>query len=243
MQRSLQIDTFPVSQGGSATTYNDGTGLPNGGASLFGQTVSATGFSSAGWTSGSGTSNYLTDASTTGYAGQVDWEGVQADNNTRTVARNLSTPQGGNPYVYYTATELVRDVDSSAPDRHARLRWPGIRKHNFPCVRDHFGNPDRFLTSGSLKPVQRIREAWSSALVSLLLQQTPITVLVNADPSSVGYVGSSIAGNEYLVITKAETNVVGSQDRITYWVNPTNLSSEAGNDRRPPNTPMPVRPC
>ena len=218
----IATDSYLTGSGG----YIAGTAL----SSKLQPSVPATGFlAGSTYNMGSGTSNFIvnsgglvgTDPSN---AGQVNYSGVGSDNAVRSVARALTpispTTSTG---TYWFSINVSQDGTSvPVPGTTNGYALAGYGNTIPPLLGPTAGNlqglffgfahesTDATGNDGDL--VIRYRNGASSSTDAVL-------------------VTNSTANLAYTIIAKLDVNVNGgSTDNLTYWVNPTNTSNEAGLD-------------
>jgi hypothetical protein len=212
-----------------ATGSNQAAGQYVAGTSLSGQpgTLVTPGFT-GGYTHGLGaTSNFQASATGLSYAadgadastGSVHWIGVN-DTTTRSVARNLSTFNEGTTGTYWIS-QVMMNSSTSAPTTTGGFVLSGFANTTFPAFGTtsptlfgiYFGFSDSSGTANEADLVIRARGTAGGTT-------SADTVLVNG-------ANNATAGNTYLVVAQVNINYNGSLDRVSYWVNPTDLSSQA----------------
>lgn len=218
-------DSYKIGTNPPAGEYQDATALKNQPATLVN-----TGFVNGPYASGSGTSNFT--ATNTGLSnvtvgsdattGKVNWISAGADNLIRSNARNLSpTPSGSGPF--YISHLVNRGSIATAGDASA-------------YVLTGFGNttaPVNGVTGGNLAGlfVGFAQTSDTNNFGNLVIRYRD-TATANPNATSADAVlvdGStnSTFGNTYLVVMKVDMNVSGGTDAVTWWLNPTNGSSDA----------------
>jgi hypothetical protein len=155
------------------------------------------------------------DAST----GSVHWIGVN-DTTNRSVARNLSTFTEGTTGTYWMS-QVMMNSSTSNPTTTGGFVLSGFANTTFPTFGTttgnlfgiYFGFSDSTGAANEADLVIRARGTAGGAT-------SADTVLVNG-------ANNATAGNTYLVVAQVNINYSGSLDRVSYWVNPTDMSSQA----------------
>jgi PEP-CTERM motif len=155
------------------------------------------------------------DAST----GSVHWIGVN-DTTQRSVARNLSSFNEGTTGTYWMS-QLMMNSSTSNPTTTGGFVLSGFANTTFPAFGTtsptlfglYFGFSDSTGTANEADLVMRARGSAGG-------NTSADTVLVNG-------ANNATAGNTYLVVAEVNINSNGSLDHVSYWVNPTDLSSQA----------------
>jgi hypothetical protein len=177
------------------------------------------GFSNGGYTGGTTTSNFAIvagglDAPGVGFeAGDtLRYVGTGRDGISRRRARN--TPGLASSATYYLSHLVSRD---------------SIATENAGYALTGFGNtisPD-LTSTGTLAGVF-VGFAGSSTLGNfgnlVLRSRNTTSTTINADTI---LVESTAANTTYHVVIRLDVNVAGGQDQVTYWVNPSDVTSEA----------------
>lgn len=184
------------------------------------------GFATGPYNQGSGTSQFVATSSgleyvplgeTTATSGKVTYNAAPIDAFTRSNARALSGVTPGNTY---WMSHLVN-----------RGNIPGAGGDGY--VLSGFGNnvaPARGATSGFLEGAFvgfSQDSANPSSFGDLVIRSRTTAAQSAEDTVLVDGAISSTFGNTYAVIIKAEVDAAGSQDRISWWLNPQNFASEA----------------
>jgi hypothetical protein len=212
-----------------ATGSNPAAGQYVAGTALSGQpgTLVNTGFVNGGYTSGTGTSNFLSSASGLSYAadgadastGSVAWVGSTGVE--KSVARNLQTFNEGTSGTFWIS-ELVKNTGNQTTTTGWILS--GFGNTTAPTLGTttpgfltgiYFGFADDTGTANEADLVMRYRDTSGNNGG----KSSADTVLVNG-------ANNATAGNTYLVVAEVNLNSSGSTDHVTYWVNPTDLSSQ-----------------
>jgi PEP-CTERM motif len=221
---------IPIASDSYATGSDPTMGQYVAGASLFsGQPANLTtpGFANGGYTHGLGfTSNFASSASglinaadgADASTGSVQWIGVN-DTTNRSVARNLSTFNEGTTGTIWIS-QLMMNSSTSNPTTTGGFVLSGFANTTFPAFGTttgnlfgmYFGFSDSSGTANEADLVIRARGTAGGAT-------STDTVLVNG-------ANNATAGNTYLVVAAVNINSNGSLDHVSYWVNPTDLSSQ-----------------
>jgi hypothetical protein len=185
------------------------------------------GFNTGGYTSGTGTSNFLSTASGLNYAadgadsttGAVAWVGSTGAE--KSVARNLTPYNEGSSGTFWIS-ELMKNTgnqttttgwllsgfgNSTAPTLGTTT--PGFLTGIF------FGFADDTGAANRADLVMRYRDTSGNNGG----KSSADTILVDGT-------NNATAGQTYLVVAAVNLNYSGSLDKVTYWVNPTDLSSQ-----------------
>ena len=219
----LISDSFPTGTN-TATSYIAGESLYNNGAA---QGPTALGFTGV-YNHGAGTNNFLSTATEnddaalgTTPAGDVQWAGASDANAAdRTIARNINTIT--TPSVYYTSTLLEESNVNTTTYPPTAGDFVGLGYANTT-------NPVLGTTSGTQTGFYVGFGDESATDPGSLVIRTRLTTAV-ADEDTVLVDGTNaatpVANQLFLVVTETDVNYSGSLDKITYWVNPTNLASD-----------------
>jgi hypothetical protein len=185
------------------------------------------GFTTGGYTSGTGTSNFLSTASglidaadgADATTGAVAWVGSTGAE--KSVARNLTSfTESASPT--YWISELVKNTGNQTTTSGWLLS--GFGNNVAPTFGTttgflqgiFFGFSDNSGTANEADLVIRYRDTSGNNGG----KSTADTILVNG-------ANNATAGQTYLVVAAVNVNYSGSLDHVTYWVNPTDLSSQA----------------
>jgi PEP-CTERM motif len=219
---------IPIASDSYATGTDPTMGQYAAGTALSGQpgTLSNLGFTDGGYIHGFGTSNFV--ASTTGLinaadgasasTGSVGWVGAPLDNGTRSVARNLSAFNEGT-----TGTYWISELMSNTGNQTTTSGWvlSGFGNATFPSLGTtsgnlfglYFGFANDSGAANEADLVMRFRSAAGGA--------------TSTDQILVNGANNATAGNTYLVVAEVNVNSSNPLDHVNYWVNPTDLSSQA----------------
>jgi hypothetical protein len=214
---SLVADSF-VSGTGKYTTGN-----------LNNQNPGAPGFTT-GWTLGTGTTKFHVDpvadgltASAVTYpsGGSVGLTGATADMN-QTIGRGVSVP--ASTVYYMSGIYESGSVGGITPGAYAFMGWGNAVVPNASSsgslmqgVYVGFTQSAATTSGGSLD---------DAASLVIRTRQNIGGTEENVDTTLVDGSVFPTAFNEYFVVTKLQLNTSGNNDTLTYWVNPTNITSE-----------------
>lgn len=215
-------DSYVIGANGAAGEY-DAASLNN---STAHSDLVTPGFVNGHYGSGSGTANFTATASglqnatvgaTSAGSGKVNWIGAGADNVNRSVARNLSpaAPASGSYYVSHLVNR--GNVNTLDPEAFVGTGFGNAVFPNLTTTSELAGLFVGFAQDGVANNfgnlVIRSRNTTSTTAAN-------DTVLVNGATTST-------LGITYLVVMKINVNVSGGQDQVTWWLDPTNASSDA----------------
>lgn len=197
-------DSYVVGAGG----YTNNTSLASQG-SVTGSTIK--GFLNT--TGGSGTSNFQTQAVGLAYApaginstdsGKVGWIGANADSVIRSTARNMTAvPAASTYYISFLLNRSPLNASDSG------------------FVLTGFGNAGT-ITTGSTN-LRGLFAGFSGTSGDLVLRYRNTSGTTQDSTLLTGLTDSAT----YDVVARLDVNTSGTTDNITYWVNPTDFTSDA----------------
>ncbi len=217
----LASDSYLIGTDPTAGEYTDGGLIRTQPA-----TLTNLGFATGPYNQGSGTSQFTSTSNGLNFAplgedsttsGKVNYNAAPIDINTRSNARALS---GVTPSSTYWISHLVN-----------RGNIPAAGGEGY--VLTGFGNsvaPARGATSGFLEGAF-VGFSQSSAnpnsFGDLVIRSRTTAAQTAEDTVLIDGATTSTFGNTYAVVMKAEVDAAGSQDRISWWVNPQVYLSES----------------
>ncbi|HEV2294014.1 MAG TPA: hypothetical protein VGR35_09160 [Tepidisphaeraceae bacterium] len=218
----IAADPYPVGPNRAAGEYAADTSIQ----STANDGLVTPGFATGRYTGGTGTSNFVARA--TGYdhaasnatsaTGRVQWIGPALDTINRSVARNLS-PAAPASSTYYMSHLMSR---ASIPQAGGvGFVLTGYGNTTFPTLG---------TTTGNLLGVYVgfAQDGVADNFGNLVIRTRNEGAATSADTVLVNGASTSTASTVYHVVTKVDVNVGGgSADTVTWWLNPTDGSSDA----------------
>jgi hypothetical protein len=185
------------------------------------------GFATGGYTSGSGTSNFVSSATGLTYAadgasastGSVGWIGSTGA--LKSVARNLSSFTEVANGTYWMSQLMTNNGTQTTTtgfvlSGFGNATAPTLGNSGAFLQGFYFGFADHSGATNEADLVARYRDTSGNNLGKTVSE----SVLVNGT-------NNSTAGITYLVVASVTINSGTTPDVINYWVNPTDLSSQA----------------
>jgi hypothetical protein len=184
------------------------------------------GFVAGPYASGTGTSQFSATASGLNYAplgedssssGKVNYNAAGLDGAIRTNARNLS---GVTPSSTYWISHLVNrgNIPQGAGTGYALTGFGN-------AIAPQSGATTGFLEGAYVGFDQDPTNP--NNFGNLIIRSRRSAAQTAEDEVLIDGAAASTFGTTYAVVMKAEVDVIGGQDRISWWLNPTNFSNEA----------------
>jgi autotransporter-associated beta strand protein len=240
-------DSYVVGSNTAAGQYGN-----IGGALKAQPSNTVTGFQDGNYSSGTGTSNFVLDATGCNYAylgassassGRAKWLGYSGDSNTRSVARNLATVPNSSTY-YLEMLLIESQVTSSASQGtsgptglatavlggfgNAASPLPGDTNSSTAVTGLYFGFAQDGVhtynnNSGNL--VIRYNTGTTDSSGNFIDADAPV---INAANGSNGSTASITHDNTYCVVAKITVPTGGvGLDTVNWWLDPTSGTSDA----------------
>ena len=218
----IATDSYTIGSDPAAGQYAAGVGLLKQPAGLVNF-----GFATGGYTGGSQTGNFQATSGGLSYPplgtpsandGKVSWIGAQADGVTRSNARNLNPVASSGTYWFNI---LVSQDGTTASSTNGYV-LAGLGNTVPPLFGPTVGNNQGlffgFAQHGTANDVGDLVIRYRNGT-----NTTADAILVSGATSN--------TANVYDIVARLDVNVGGgSADNLTYWVNPTNFSSQAALD-------------
>ncbi len=226
----VATDSYIIGSG----AYTAGTSLKS--EPAVGPSGGAIGFGSLGYTSGSGSVNWIVNTGglypvNPNNAGEVSFSGVTTDSNIRSVAR-LLTPVTTPTTLWFSFT--MSQDGSSTPLAGANNGYAlaGFGNSTPPTLgatttTGLSTGANAYLTGLFFGFAHEPGDPTTSPNADLVLRYRDTMGYTAGDTVLISNAASFVA---YTVIAEVQVNASGAQDLLTYWVNPTDTSSIAGLD-------------
>lgn len=222
----IASDSYLIGSNPPGGEYVSGTALKSQPANLVN-----TGFVNGPYASGSGTSNFTATSSglnsavlgaSTATSGKVNWLGAAVDNtNPRSVARNLTTPVPTSSTYWISHVANRGGITSIAPNGWVLTGFGNTVAPAKGTIGAILGGLFVGFAPNTTNPtVADLVIRYRDTAATGALATTGDVVLLDGNAQDISNISNT-------VVMRVDLNVVGGQDNITWYLNPTDGTSAA----------------